>query len=288
MAEHASMLKSTVVAWGERQPDMYLVSREGVKVYTQRILLSFYSKTVCEVLENIKEDLAGVSVPASSSTLIMMMKVLVSGSVIASSKADLLEVGQAAETLGIVLKEKQIGYRKKNVNEGVGRVESVEDRKRSVDGSSEIKTKPGYSIENMDCIESADGTVGVVHENHSKKKKKRNSLPESEVVHGKTCGQCGKRFASAGSLKLHLNVHKEDKPYKCDVCEKGFSAPASLTNHKLLHTGETFRCDYCDYSAVQKGNLKSHRLKVHKDIIENEKAAVEETPNLNENNLEAD
>merc|ERR1719508_586707 len=100
MAEHASMLKSTVVAWGER------------------ILLSFYSKTVCEVLENIKEDLAGVSVPASSSTLIMMMKVLVSGSVIASSKADLLEVGQAAETLGIVLKEKQIGYRKKNVNEG--------------------------------------------------------------------------------------------------------------------------------------------------------------------------
>ena len=36
MAEHASMLKSTVVAWGERQPDMYLVSKEGVKVYTQR------------------------------------------------------------------------------------------------------------------------------------------------------------------------------------------------------------------------------------------------------------
>merc|ERR1719427_2176787 len=168
------------------------------------------------------------------------------------------------------------------------RVGSVEDRKRSVDGSSEIKTEPGDSNGNMDCIESADGTVCGVNKDHSKKKKKRNSVPESEVVDGKTCGQCGKRFASASSLKLHLNVHKEDKPYKCDVCEKGFSAPASLTNHKLLHTGETFKCEYCDYSAVQKGNLKSHRWKVHKDIIENEKAAVEETPNLYENNLEAE
>ena len=36
VTEHASMLKYTVVGWGERQPDMYLVSKEGVKVYTQR------------------------------------------------------------------------------------------------------------------------------------------------------------------------------------------------------------------------------------------------------------
>merc|ERR1719186_2583000 len=284
------MLKSTVVAWGERQPDMYLVSREGVKVYTQRILLSFYSKTVCEVLENIKEDLAGVSVPASSSSLIMMMKVLVSGSVIASSKADLLEVGQAAEALGIVLKEKQIGQRKKNVGDGAGRAENVAGRKASVDSSSEIKPELGdhaHSNENMDCLESADGTVIGVDEDHSKlkKNKKRNDVTESEVVDGKTCGKCGKRFASAGSLKLHLNVHKENKRYKCDVCEKGFSAPASLINHKSLHTGETFKCEYCDYSAVQKGNLKNHRLKVHKDIIENEKVTtIEKTPNLNENN----
>ena len=36
MTEHASMLKYAVVTWGEKQPDMYFVSREGVKVYTQR------------------------------------------------------------------------------------------------------------------------------------------------------------------------------------------------------------------------------------------------------------
>ena len=40
-----------------------------------RILLSFYSKTLCLVLQDVKEDLAGVSVHASSSSLAMMLKV---------------------------------------------------------------------------------------------------------------------------------------------------------------------------------------------------------------------
>ena len=35
-SEHATVLKYTVMGWGERQPDIYLVSKEGVKVYTQR------------------------------------------------------------------------------------------------------------------------------------------------------------------------------------------------------------------------------------------------------------
>jgi len=302
MTEHASMLKYAVVTWGEKQPDMYLVSREGVKVYTQRILLSFYSKTICEALENIREDLAGVSVPASSSSLTMMLKVLVSGSVIANNKADLLEVGQAAEVLGIVLKERQIGYRKKNVSEGAGRAVAreavpsfggnVADRRESVDSSSEIKTEPeDHVIGNRDSSEPPDGTVNGVNEDHSRtkktKKRKINNVPESEVgADDKTCGRCGKRFPSAGRLKLHMNVHKEEKPFKCDVCEKGFSGPASLKNHKLLHTGESFKCEYCDYSAVQKGNLKTHRLKVHKNILEqhdarDDQVITEEPANLN-------
>ena len=133
--------------------------------------------------------------------------------------------------------------------------------------------------------------MGSVNEDHSRpkknKKRKTNDVPESEVItDDKTCGRCGKRFPSAGRLKLHMNVHKDDKPYKCEVCEKGFSGPASLKNHKLLHTGETFKCEYCDYSAVQKGNLKTHRLKVHKNILEqhdarDDQVITEEPANLN-------
>ena len=45
-------------------------------IYLTRILLSFYSKTLGEVLDDIREDLAGVSVPVTSSSLTMMLKVV--------------------------------------------------------------------------------------------------------------------------------------------------------------------------------------------------------------------
>merc|ERR1712025_160959 len=106
-----------------------------------------------------------------------------------------------------------------------------------------------------------------------KPKKKKEKVVEAqgaENVDEKTCATCGKMFPTRGRLELHMNVHKEDKekPFKCDVCEKGFSASASLKNHKLLHTGEVHKCEYCEYTAVQKGNLKTHRLKLHKDLLE--------------------
>jgi len=299
VTEHASMLKYTVVGWGEKQPDMYLVSKEGVKVYTQRILLSFYSKMLGEVLDDIKEDLAGVSVPASSSSLTMMLKVLVSGSVIATNKADLLEVGQAAEALGIVLNDRQIGYRKKTtanvpkkimIKEAVAiSGEKVSFSKETIESNLEIKSEPmeadNGDDENVDKSK-LNGGVGTRPNKKKKKHNVREDLNESKTSDDKTCGQCGKSFASAARLNLHMNVHKEDKPYKCDQCDKGFSAPASLKNHKLLHTGETFKCEFCEYSAVQKGNLKSHRLKNHKDMLE-ENVSEEKVTGVEAENTEA-
>jgi len=280
-SEHATVLKYTVLGWGERQPDVYLVSKEGVKVYTQRILLSFYSKMVGEMLEENKDDLAGLSIPASSSSLTMMLKVLVSGSVIGRNKDDLLEVGQAAEALGIVLNDRQIGYRKSNATKGVvgkgDMKESVEisgrkvSYRKSVESSAEIKTEPIEENE-IDMAPSLNSSVDLnVFSKMKKNKKLKNSeVVEADKVDDKTCIQCGKVFPSAGKLKLHMNVHKDEKerPFKCDVCEKGFSAPASLKNHKLMHTGEAFKCEFCSYTAVQKGNLKTHRFKLHKDLLE--------------------
>jgi len=182
-SDHASILKSTVLAWGERQPDVYLVSKEGVKVYTQRIILCFYSKMVGMLVESNKDDLVGISVPASSTSLTMMLKVLVSGSVIGNNKENLLEVGHAAEALGITLNDRQIGYRR--------------------------KTQGGQTGQQM----------GVVKET-------------------------------------------------VEISGRKASASASLKNHKLLHTGEVHKCEYCEYTAVQKGNLKTHRLKLHKDLLE--------------------
>ena len=57
------------------------------------------------------------------------------------------------------------------------------------------------------------------------------------------------------------------------MCEKGFSVPVSWKRQKLLHSvGATFTCEYCDYSAVQKGNIKTHQLKLHKDLLEQQES----------------
>jgi len=282
-SDHASILKSTVLAWGERQPDVYLVSKEGVKVYTQRIILCFYSKMVGMLVESNKDDLVGISVPASSTSLTMMLKVLVSGSVIGNNKENLLEVGHAAEALGIILNDRQIGYRRKTqggqTSQQIGDVKEtvqISGRKvsyrKSTDAATvpEVKTEPSEETEELN-VSSTNLKVDKKENSKSKKKKeKRSSFLSADEVDDKSCVTCGKIFPTRGRLELHMNVHKEDKekPFKCDVCEKGFSASASLKNHKLLHTGEVHKCEYCEYTAVQKGNLKTHRLKLHKDLLE--------------------
>jgi len=283
-SDHASILKTTVLAWGERQPDVYLVSKEGVKVYTQRIILCFYSKMIGMLVESNKDDLVGISVPASSTSLTMMLKVLVSGSVIGNNKENLLEVGHAAEALGIVLNDRQIGYRRKTQGGQTGQQTGVVKETVEISGRKvsyrkstdvapvpEVKTEP-INEDNEEVSESGtnEKVDKKVISKSKKKKEKRSSILSADEVNDKSCVTCGKIFPTRGRLELHMNVHKEDKekPFKCDVCEKGFSASASLKNHKLLHTGEVHKCEYCEYTAVQKGNLKTHRLKLHKDLLD--------------------
>jgi len=270
-SEHASVLRYTIHAWGEKQPDMFLVSKEGVKVYTQRILLNFYSKLIREILGtgDIKEDLVGVSVPASCSSLTMMLKVLVSGSVIGNNKDDLLDIGRVADTLGIVMNDRQIGYRKRSASASQLLVKGIDTetsgRKhqyiKSFDSVSGVKTEPSETSESQ-----TNGSTNG-DENMDGKADKR------------TCPTCGKRFSDLGKLKRHMNIHKpeKEKPYKCDECGKTFSSPTGLKIHKLLHSGELFRCEFCEYTNVQKGNLKTHRLKVHKEELDKIDVMQEET-----------
>ena len=52
------------------------------------------------------------------------------------------------------------------------------------------------------------------------------------------CDVCEKRFTRADSLKTHMRIHTNERPYECDVCEKRFTTSGNLTNHMCIHTNE--------------------------------------------------
>jgi KRAB domain-containing zinc finger protein len=62
-------------------------------------------------------------------------------------------------------------------------------------------------------------------------------------------------------LKLRLNPLSGDKPYKCDICGKGFSGNYSLQDHIRTHTGDTAytcKCDVCGKGFSYNSNLQKH------------------------------
>lgn len=50
---------------------------------------------------------------------------------------------------------------------------------------------------------------------------------------------CGETFARHGNLVRHEKVvHRGERPFPCDKCEKAFAYKADLVIHDRSHTGE--------------------------------------------------
>lgn len=74
---------------------------------------------------------------------------------------------------------------------------------------------------------------------------------------------CGKSFTQAANLRMHLQSHDGQKPFKCEHCHKSFSQSGNLKTHVRRHTGERpFVCTYegCEKKFAQQGNLRAHML----------------------------
>eukprot|EP00092_Neocalanus_flemingeri_P053264 GFUD01062542.1.p1 GENE.GFUD01062542.1~~GFUD01062542.1.p1 ORF type:complete len:378 (+),score=112.50 GFUD01062542.1:48-1181(+) len=249
--EQRSLLSSTVQKWSNSQPDMYMISIEGHKIYTQRILLGLYSSLMDGLLSiSGLGDLPGICVPASSGCLVNLLKILTSGVAIANNKAHLLEATKAAEVIGIKLDNCQIGMKKKKPDAAkpvvaktavkVNCPATPTDRKRkaqTLPTKAKVKVPVKEEIEDQEefndlllngadvILKECDGNQdGVIEENLASLKKHK-------------CSQCDKDFKSKQALKRHFLIHTDNPmPFGCDYCEKKFDRKYRLDKHlKTAH-----------------------------------------------------
>ena len=82
-------------------------------------------------------------------------------------------------------------------------------------------------------------------------------------VHGNErpykCDQCDKKFAKPSELRNHMRTHTGERPFTCEVCNASFTYSHILTRHKKYHEGtKKFTCKICDKSFLQRNDLVKH------------------------------
>ena len=56
------------------------------------------------------------------------------------------------------------------------------------------------------------------------------------------------------------HMSNEEKPYRCDVCGKGFVSRNTLDEHNNIHTGaKPFKCKYCPSAFASRGTHAMHQ-----------------------------
>ena len=90
----------------------------------------------------------------------------------------------------------------------------------------------------------------------------RSSLNTHMQIHGPRlqCKQCDRTYTHRTALKDHVDlVHATEWPFKCDICDKRFSAKRFLTSHVRSHL-TSYQCVICSKTFRGLSGYNRHTL----------------------------
>ena len=146
-----------------------------------------------------QNDMPGISVPASSNSIVNLLKVLATGIAISNCKEDLTAVSKTAESMGIDIENWQIGVKNK----------------------AKIKSSPTLSNNQLK-------KMNVMLKSNSSGPSELSTKDDSIKKH--ICLDCGKSFARKYQLKSHAETHSASM-YPCETCGSVFKRKQGLRLH---------------------------------------------------------
>ncbi|XP_055312123.1 zinc finger protein OZF-like [Sitodiplosis mosellana] len=77
------------------------------------------------------------------------------------------------------------------------------------------------------------------------------------------CKICGKKFIQKGHLNQHLATHRDQFPFRCFKCRRGFTMEEDKTAHEKICGHRQHQCYICKVFKIHTTNLRNHMRAHH-------------------------
>ena len=164
--EFSQVMRTALSRLTSSEPDMFIEAQDGVRVYTHRLLLSAYSHTFAQLVQDcqVSTEMTGVLIPDLDQVhLVNLIKLLRTGLVFSTESSQLTGVRTAASLLGISISDMQLGMKKpqtqrkhsikkREVQTSPSEIISQEQESRPAQNKSEVaeKVKIKYQTSKLD------------------------------------------------------------------------------------------------------------------------------------------